>query len=78
MAKVIQARDVPDEVYVELVRQAADRGLSLNRFVIGEFERIARRGRNAAIFAQARARPGDWPSTEEIVAVIRKERDRDG
>lgn len=78
LAKVIQARDVPDEVYTELVRQAGVRGMSLNRFINAEFERIARRGRNAEVFATARGRTGDWPSGEEIVSVVRAERDRDG
>lgn len=77
MPRVIQARDVPEEVYAELVRQAGSRGMSLNRFVLAEFERIARRGRNAEIFARARARGEDWPSGSEIVSVIRAERDRD-
>lgn len=78
MGKVVQVRDVPEEVHAELTAQADRAGLSLNRFVLGEFERIARRGRNAEIFADAARETGPRPSLEQIVSAIREDRDRDG
>jgi antitoxin FitA len=75
MAKVVQVRDVPDEVHAALTRQADRAGLSLNRFVLTELERIARRERNAEIFAEAAQETGRRPSTAQIVAAIREERD---
>lgn len=74
--RVIQVRDVPDAVHEELSKQAEAAGLSLNRFVLQEFERIAARRRNAEILRRAAARPGHRLSTSEIVAAIREDRDR--
>jgi len=78
MGKVVQVRDVPDEVHAELTAQADRAGLSLNRFVLGEFERIARRGHNAEIFAEAALETGPRLSTEQIVSAIREGRDERG
>ncbi len=78
MGKVVQIRDVPDEVHAELTAQADRAGLSLNRFVLGEFERIARRGRNAEIFAEAALETGPRLSPEQIVSAIREGRDERG
>jgi antitoxin FitA len=58
MTRIVQIRDVPEDVHAELSRQAADAGLSLNRFVLAEFERIARRGHNAEVLRGARVRHG--------------------
>jgi hypothetical protein len=77
MTKIIQVRDVPDTVHEELARQAANAGLSLNRFMLQEFERIARRSRNAEIFrrsAERTARSGKVPTREQIVEAIREAR----
>lgn len=78
VAKVIQVRDVPDEVHETLSRQAADAGMSLNRFLLAELESTARRSHNAEIFRRANERPGPRVRTDEIVADIRAERDRLG
>lgn len=75
MGQVIQVRNVPDEVHRELTQQATNAGLSLNRFLLTELERIARRGRNQEIFARARRRPGRRPTSAEIVQAIREIRD---
>jgi len=49
--------------------------MSLNRFMLAEFERIARRGRNADVFRTAAARPGSRIAREEIVDAIRAGRE---
>lgn len=76
MAEIIQVRNVPEEIHAELVRQAARAGLSLNRYLLAEFGRIARRGRNAEIFKRAAKESGKRPSAQEIVRIIREDRER--
>ena len=78
MAKVIQIRDVPDDVHAELTRSAEAAGLSLSRFVLRELELASRASRNAEIFARLRELPATGITGEEIVADIRAERDRLG
>jgi hypothetical protein len=78
MAKVIQVRDVPDDVHAELTRRAEAAGLSLSRFALRELELASRVGRNAEIFARLRELPLTGITDEEIVADIRAERDRVG
>lgn len=60
MPKVIQVRDVPDEVHDALQAAAAREGMSLTRFVRAELSRSARRSdaarHNADVVARARAR----------------------
>ena len=75
MAKVVQVRDVPDDVHAALVAQAGAAGLSLNQFVLREYARIARRSDNAAMLRELAAMPGPRPSRQEIVAGVRRERD---
>jgi antitoxin FitA len=68
---MVQVRDVPDDVHAQLVAQAKRSGTSLNRYLLRELEKIARRSHNAEILRRARARPGKRLSTESIVAEIR-------
>lgn len=75
MSRVVQVRDVPDEVHEALVRQARREGLSLNQFVLREYERIARRSRNADVFARAAERPGRRPTRAEILQSLREVRE---
>jgi hypothetical protein len=77
MSKVIQVRDVPDDVHEALVRQAKAEGLSLNQFILREYQRIADRTKNAEIFRRLAAIPGRRPTRAEIVETIREYRDRD-
>ncbi|HEX2297565.1 MAG TPA: hypothetical protein VHH34_03430 [Pseudonocardiaceae bacterium] len=78
MSKVIQIRDVPDDVHAALSRQAEAAGLSLSRFALRELEQLSRVGRNAEIFARLRELPPTGITAEEIVEDIRAERDRRG
>ena len=75
MAQTIQIRGVPEKVHRELVRLAEAEGLSLNRLLLREFERMARQSRNAEILRRAASRPGKRVTTEEIVETIRRMRD---
>jgi antitoxin FitA len=77
MSKVIQVRDVPDDIHALLVKQAKAKGMSLNQFILREYQQIADRGRNAEIFRRAAARPGRRLTTEQIVGTLREDRGRD-
>ena len=78
MAKVIQIRDVPDDVHAELTRRAEAAGLSLSRFALRELELTSRVGRNEEIFARLRELPATGITDTEIIENIRTERDRAG
>ena len=78
MPKVIQIRDVPDDVHAELTRRAEAAGLSLSKFALRELEQSSRVGRNAEIFARLRQLPPTGISDEQIVSDIRAERERAG
>ena len=43
MARIIQIRDVPDNVHDALIEAAAAEGMSLNRYVLRELGQVARR-----------------------------------
>lgn len=75
MSKVIQVRDVPDDVHAALTAQARAAGLSLTQFVLREYAAIARRSDNAALLRELSALPGPRPTRHQIVAGIRQERD---
>lgn len=76
MSKVVQVRDVPDDVHAALTAQAKAAGLSLNQFVLREYGRIARRGANGALLDGLARMPGRRPTREQIVDGIREERSR--
>lgn len=48
MSKVIQIRDVPDDVHAALAEAADEQGLSLTRYVLRELENISVRARVVA------------------------------
>jgi len=59
MSKVIQIRDVPDEVHRALADAAAAEGLSLTRFTLRELELVASRAqavrRNTSVVRSTQA-----------------------
>ncbi|MGD9694640.1 MAG: antitoxin [Thermoleophilia bacterium] len=72
--KTLYVRNVPDEVAAELKALAAAEGLSVNGLVLRELAGVARRARNAAIFARMSARE-DRLTADEIVELIREGRE---
>ena len=84
----IQLRDVPQDVVVELVRQAEAAGVTLNQLIL-EHLRVGVRieelrrddeasrgsGDNAEVFARAHARPGKVPPPGWATKEIRRMRD---
>ncbi|MBA3292373.1 MAG: hypothetical protein M3R66_10840 [Actinomycetota bacterium] len=74
MSKVIQVRNVPDDVHASLRGQAAAAGVSLSEYVLTELTQVAGRSTNAQILLRAALRPGGF-SREEIVEAVRSGRD---
>lgn len=71
MSKMIQIRDVPDEVHRTLKVRAAAEGLSLSDYIKRDLEELARQATIEEVFASSRARGGSGITTEEIVDDIR-------
>lgn len=81
MSKMIQIRDVPDEVHRVLKTRAAAEGLSLSDYIKRDLEELATKATIEDIVVSARARGararalgGPRITTEEIVAGIRESR----
>lgn len=79
MSKVIQIREVPDEVHDALVRSAAAQGLSLTRYVQRELEHLANRAQrvehNAAIVRRTQSSMPNSLDRATILSVLREGRD---
>lgn len=74
MPKMIQIRNVPDEVHTTLKVRAAEEGISLSDYIKRDLEEISKQMTIEEIFARARARGPSGITTEEIVADIRASR----
>lgn len=79
MARVIQIRDVPDDVHEALAKAAEAEKLSLNRYVLRELEHLARRAEvvelNARVIAETRALVRRRVSRENILAALQEGRE---
>jgi antitoxin FitA len=74
MSKMIQIRDVPEEVHRTLKVRAAAEGLSLSDYIKRDLEELAKQATIEDVFAGARARGSSGITAEEIVADIRASR----
>lgn len=74
MSKMIQVRNVPDDVHRTLKTRAAAEGLSLSDYIKRDLEDLAKQATIEDVFASARARGSSGITTEEIVADIRASR----
>jgi plasmid stability protein len=72
--KVIQVRNVPDEVHRELRKRAAEQGVSLSAYALGELERVASQPTVAEVLRRAEARSGG-ADLAAAVAIIREGRE---
>ncbi len=59
MTKMLQVRDVPDDVHAELRRRAAAVGMSLSDFTRQELSRLARRPSLDDLLDRSARRAGD-------------------
>lgn len=73
--KVIQIRNVPDDVHRVLRTRAAAAGLSLSDYALRHLERVAEHPPVADVLATARGRAGG-ASADAVVAAVRSGRDR--
>jgi plasmid stability protein len=72
--KMIQIRNVPDDVHKVLKVRAAEAGMSLSDYLLREIERSARRPTLEEVFARIKAAGSIHPSVDSA-AVIREIRD---
>jgi plasmid stability protein len=73
MSKMIQIRNVPDDLHRELKMGAAAAGMSLSDYLKRELARRRHKSTIREIAARRRDREEQWPlSTQEIVDTIRE------
>lgn len=76
--KVIQIRDVPDDVHDALAEAARSEGLSLTKYMLRELEHLAKRAQvvqdNAAVIRQTQARVQGRPDRGMILSVLHEGR----
>lgn len=74
MSKVIQIRDVPDDVHAALAHAASSRGLTLTRYMLRELEQLAQREEavehNAAVIRGLQQQIRSRPDRDTILAVL--------
>jgi antitoxin FitA len=72
MSKMIQIRNVPDEVHRTLKVRAATEGLSLSDYIKRDLEELAQQATIEEVFASARALGESGVTAEEIVSDLRQ------
>jgi len=72
MTKMIQIRNVPDDVHRTLKVRAATEGISLSDYIKRDLEELAKQATLEEIFANARARGDSGLTAAEIVADLRE------
>lgn len=74
MSKMIQVRDVPDDVHAELRRRATTAGMSLSDFTRQELSRLARRPSLGDLLDRAAGRNGDSMTFADAREAVTSER----
>lgn len=74
MSKMLQVRNLPDEVHARLKERATQARMSLSDYVAQELTRLVRYRSNAEILQEARTKTFDIP-IEDVVEWIRHERE---
>lgn len=74
MTKMLQVRDLPDDVHAELRRRAAAAGMSMSDFARQELARLARRPTVADLLDRAASRAGDPMTFGEAREAVVAER----
>lgn len=72
MPKMIQIRDVPDDVHRTLKARAAAAGMSLSDYIKRDLERAARRRSIDEIDAAVRGRGRSGVRAEDTVRILRE------
>lgn len=75
MSKMIQIRNVPDELHRDLKKRAALAGMSMSDYIKRELDRKSRKSTIKEIGARSRGRSaGSTLTTQKIVDIIRESR----
>jgi antitoxin FitA len=75
MSKMIQIRNVPDDLHRELKMQAAAAGMSMSDYIKRELSRRSRKSTIREIRARSKGRSaGSTLTTQDIVDTIRESR----
>jgi antitoxin FitA len=74
MSKMIQIRNVPDDLHRELKMRAAAAGMSMSDYIKKELSRANEKDSWEEIFARAKARGPSGMTTQEVVDIIREHR----
>lgn len=75
MSKMIQIRNVPDDLHRELKMRAAAAGMSLSDYIKRELDRRSRKSTIREVAARSEGRSAEWNlTTQEIVDTIREGR----
>jgi plasmid stability protein len=72
MSKMIQIRNVPDDVHRTLKLRATAEGLSLSDYIKRDLEELAKQATLEDVFARARARGESGITAEEILGDLRE------
>lgn len=78
MPRMIQIRNVPDDVHRKLKVRAAQEGVTLSEMLAREARRLAEQPTLAEMLARLQARPPARPRTSAASAVRRSRQERDG
>lgn len=77
MAKMVQIRNVPDDIHRTMKARAARAGMSLSDYLLGEVRAVAARPTIEEIGERlGRRRPAGGPSSARIVRRLRDAADR--
>ncbi len=78
MSRVIQIRDVPDEVHDALVEAAESEGLSLTRYMLRELEHLSKRAQivrdNTSVIRRTQGRVRGTADRGTILSVLHEGR----
>ncbi len=77
MSKMVQIRNMPEELHRKVKARAAAEGLSLSDYIKRELERSVSRLSFEELDARVKARPRGRFSAEDTLRIIREGRDRD-
>ncbi len=76
--RVIQIRDVPDDVHEALSKAAEARGMSLTKYMLRELEQLAKRAEvvhhNAAVVRETQATVRGSVDRDTILAAVHEDR----
>lgn len=74
MSKMIQIRNVPDDLHRELKMRAASAGMTMSDYIKKELSWANEKDSWEEIFARAKARGPSGMTTQEVVDIIREHR----